>query len=76
MVKTPLTLVYETPHERSETDILRFGNGLFDPSSDTAGEGSRAYLIPTTIESGPARGSTKALRNPAFFIHDLQSAPV
>jgi hypothetical protein len=33
------------------------------------------YLIPTTIESGPARCSTKVFRKPTFFIHALQSAP-
>jgi len=33
------------------------------------------YLIPTTIESGPARCSTMVFRKPAFFIHTLQSAP-
>jgi hypothetical protein len=33
------------------------------------------YLIPTTIESGPTRCSTKVFRKPVFFIHPVQSAP-
>ncbi len=34
------------------------------------------HLIPTTIESGPTRCSTRVSRNPASFIHLMQSAPV
>jgi hypothetical protein len=34
-----------------------------------------AYLIPMTIESGPASGTTWERRKPAFFSHLLQSAP-
>ena len=45
-------------------------------TAHTLSPGALSYLIATTIESGPARCSTKASRNPAFFIHDLQSAPV
>lgn len=33
------------------------------------------YLIPTTIESGPARCSTIVFRKPTLFIQRLQSAP-
>jgi hypothetical protein len=35
-----------------------------------------AYLMPTTIESGPTRCSTRTAENPAVFIHPAQSAPV
>ncbi len=34
------------------------------------------YLIATTIESGPTRGSTRVDEKPASFIHPEQSAPV
>ena len=34
------------------------------------------YLMPMTIESGPIKCSTRASRNPASFIHAVQSAPV
>ncbi len=34
------------------------------------------YLIPTTIESGPARCSTRVSLNPASRNHPWQSAPV
>ena len=34
------------------------------------------YLIPMTIESGPASGTTFERRKPAFFSQLLQSAPV
>src|SRR5438094_205008 len=37
---------------------------------------TRRYLIPTTIESGPARCSTYVSRKPTFCIHEEQSAPV
>ena len=36
----------------------------------------RAYLTPTTIESGPTSGSTRVAENPASFIQAAQSAPV
>jgi hypothetical protein len=35
-----------------------------------------AYLIPTTIESGPVRCSTRVWLNPASRIQPMQSAPV
>ncbi len=35
-----------------------------------------AYLIATTIESGPTRGSTRVLEKPASRIQPAQSAPV
>jgi hypothetical protein len=35
-----------------------------------------AYLIPTTIESGPTRCSTRVDKNPASVIQPAQSAPV
>lgn len=38
--------------------------------------GSWAYLIATTIESGPTRGSTRVLEKPASRIQPAQSAPV
>lgn len=38
--------------------------------------GSRSYLMPTTIESGPTSGSTREEEKPASFIHPQQSAPV
>lgn len=34
------------------------------------------YLIPTTIASGPTRGSTRVSRNPTSCSHPQQSAPV
>ena len=34
------------------------------------------YLMPTTIESGPTRGSTRVDEKPAAFIQPTQSAPV
>lgn len=37
---------------------------------------SSAHLIPITMESGPARCSTRVLRNPASRIQPAQSAPV
>ena len=37
---------------------------------------AKAYLIPITIESGPASGSTRVAENPASFIQPAQSAPV
>ena len=36
----------------------------------------RRYLSPMTIESGPTRCSTRVSRNPASFIHPMQSAAV
>ncbi len=38
--------------------------------------GARFYLIPTTIASGPTRGSTRVVRKPTSRIHSWQSAPV
>ena len=35
-----------------------------------------AYLIATTIESGPIKCSTRVSRKPASFIQPMQSAPV
>ena len=35
-----------------------------------------SYLIPITIESGPASGSTRVSEKPAAVIHPAQSAPV
>jgi hypothetical protein len=35
-----------------------------------------AYLIPTTIESGPTRCSTRVSLKPISFIQPMQSAPV
>jgi len=37
---------------------------------------AKAYLIPITIESGPASGSTRVAEKPASFIQPAQSAPV
>lgn len=37
---------------------------------------SWTYLIATTIESGPTRGSTRVLEKPASRIQPAQSAPV
>lgn len=37
---------------------------------------TRAYLMPTTIESGPMSGSTRVAEKPASVIHARQSAPV
>jgi hypothetical protein len=34
------------------------------------------YLMPTTIESGPTRCSTRVWRKPTWRIHPSQSAPV
>ncbi len=39
-------------------------------------ERRRDYLIPTTIESGPTRCSTRVSLNPISFIQPMQSAPV
>ena len=36
----------------------------------------RCYLIPTTMESGPTRCSTRVWRKPASAIQPMQSAPV
>lgn len=36
----------------------------------------RFYLIPITIESGPARGSTRICVKPTSFIHVQHCAPV
>ena len=41
-----------------------------------AGGRPTCYLIPTTIESGPAKCSTRLSRNPASRIQPEQSAPV
>ncbi len=51
----------------------------FSPAYDMHGTGALGpalYLIPTTIESGPARCATQVSRNPCSFIHAEQSAPV
>src|SRR4051812_2759749 len=50
--------------------------GLVDDHAIRAQNSARHYLMPTTIESGPTRGSTRVSRNPAFSIHPRQSAPV
>jgi len=34
------------------------------------------YLMPTTIDSGPTRCSTRVLVKPASFIQPMHSAPV
>ena len=59
------------PPESSEQEPRR-GEDTTPPN----GTATLRYLIPTTIESGPARCSTRISRNPASFIQPRQSAPV
>lgn len=42
----------------------------------TSGPAGRAYLMPTTIESGPSRCSARVSVNPASRIQPMQSATV
>src|SRR5205814_445352 len=46
------------------------------PSRRASWRRCASYLIPTTIESGPTRCSTRMLEKPASFIHSRHCAPV
>jgi hypothetical protein len=50
--------------------------GMWDSEICSRLPGVSNHLIPTTIESGPQRGSTRVSLNPASRIQPLQSAPV
>lgn len=54
---------FNRPHQK-ETRKRNLSSGL------------RFYLMPTTIESGPTRCSTRVWRKPTWRIHPSQSAPV
>jgi len=46
------------------------------PVASVGRRSAARYLIPTTIESGPTRCSTRVSLKPASFIQPMQSAPV
>ena len=65
-----------------DTVVSKYGSvvtpilGMWDSEICSRLPGVSNHLIPTTIESGPQRGSTRVSLNPASRIQPLQSAPV